>query len=283
MAALVVTNSIAQAVQCGHQKSNRLSWLQFQYTNFLKKMIYFILEINMENQPNIGDQNTQPVGQNPVAQPTVMDKPKTNLASMLATGLVCSLVFGFGGYILGKQSSKPVETTNQYQTQPTSVPTTSPTSSSTMPNQPSEPVWQSYTNSGALYEVQYPIGWRVVPYNIGEGYGPKETGEDVLWAINFYEKKDYTLDKVAAEFGKQFSDRKQTKEDVMLNNIPAVKFTTTTASIPDWYLVNIVVERGTSYIVMSNGAITNENLQKMRGVVPGTTFDRFYKSFHFVN
>ena len=28
MAALVVTNSIAQAVQCGRQKSDRLSWLQ---------------------------------------------------------------------------------------------------------------------------------------------------------------------------------------------------------------------------------------------------------------
>ena len=233
----------------------------------------------MENQINIGDQNTQPVGQNPIAQPTVMDKPRTNIVAMLTIGLVCSLFFGIGGYYLGRQSLKPTETVNQYQTQPTPISTVSPTSS----GQPTEPLWQSYTNSGALYEVQYPVGWRVVPYNIGEGYGPKEIGEDVLWAINFYEKKDFTLDKVAAEFGKQFSDRKQIKEDIMVNNIPAVKFTTTTASIPDWYLVNIVVERGTSYIVMSNGAITNENLQKMRGVAPGTTFDRFYKSFHFVN
>ncbi len=232
----------------------------------------------MENQMNAGDKNTQQIEQNMASQSVpVLDKPKTNFVAIVVVAVVCSLVFGFGGYFLGKQSSKQV--TGQYQTQPTPISTVSPVPSS----QPTEPVWQSYTNSGALYEVQYPIGWRVVPYNIGEGYGPKEIGEDVLWGINFYEKKDFTLDKVAAEFGEQFSDRKQVKEDIMVNNIPAVKFITTTASIPDWYLVNIVVERGTSYIVMSNGAITNENLQKMRGVAPGTTFDRFYKSFHFVN
>jgi hypothetical protein len=71
----------------------------------------------MENQLNVGDQNTQPVGQNPVVQPTVLDKPRTNFTAVLAVGLVCSLVFGFGGYFLGKQSL--IQTTSQNQPTPT--------------------------------------------------------------------------------------------------------------------------------------------------------------------
>jgi len=235
----------------------------------------------MENQINAGDQNTQQIGQNPVSQPVLTpEKPKINYLAMTGVVLVCFVVFGFGGYYFGQQSSKSIQIPNQNQTQPTPAATATP---NTVSNQPTDSPWQSYTNPSALYEVQYPNGWRIVQYNIGEGYGPKEIGEDVLWAINFYEKKDYTLDKVAGEFGKQFSDRKQTKENIMINNIPAVKFITTTASISDWYLESIVIERGTSYIVISNGAINNENLQKARGVLPGTTFERFYKSFHFVN
>lgn len=123
MAALVVTNSIAQAVQCGHQKSNRLSWLQFQYINFLKKMIHFFLETNMENQVNVGDQNTQQIGQNPVAQPTVLDKPKANFAVVFAVALVCSVVFGVGGYFLGMKSSKSTQNNESAQAQPTAIPT----------------------------------------------------------------------------------------------------------------------------------------------------------------
>lgn len=58
----------------------------------------------MENQVNVGNQNTQPVGQNPVVQPDVLDKPKANFIAPFAVGLICSLVFGVGGYFLGKQS-----------------------------------------------------------------------------------------------------------------------------------------------------------------------------------
>ena len=57
----------------------------------------------MEKQVNVEAQNTQPVGQNPAIQPTVLDKPKNNLAAMFAVGLICSLVFGVGGYYLGTQ------------------------------------------------------------------------------------------------------------------------------------------------------------------------------------
>jgi len=53
-------------------------------------MIYFFLEIHMENQINAGDQNTQQIEQNPVSQTaSVLDKPKVNY------WMTSSLIFGF--------------------------------------------------------------------------------------------------------------------------------------------------------------------------------------------
>lgn len=97
----------------------------------------------MESQPNIVDQNTQPAGQNPVPQPTVLDKPKVNFVAMLATGLVCSLVFGVGGYFLGKQSSQSQKYLNDEQNQFPITSTPTPESSS-VPDQITN--WKMYTN-----------------------------------------------------------------------------------------------------------------------------------------
>lgn len=132
-------------------------------------MLYFFLEVNMENQPNIGDQNVQPVGQNPVAQPTVIDKPKTNFTAIFATGLICSLVFGAGGYFLGKQSLQSQKYVNEGQNQnhsstsasqvDNSVPTTNPSSISDQTAN-----WKTYTNEKYGFNFKYPGEW-VVEFN----------------------------------------------------------------------------------------------------------------------
>ena len=60
----------------------------------------------MENQMNVGNQNTQQVGQNPVSQPSITpEKPKTNYLVIVGIVLVYFVVFGFGGYYFGKRSS----------------------------------------------------------------------------------------------------------------------------------------------------------------------------------
>lgn len=242
----------------------------------------------MENQSTTNPSEATSINSVPIVQPSTPIQTKTSLVvPILLTLLVCAVVFGFGGYYFGKMSSEPQKINSD-----SLVVTQSPTPSTIVVTPTSNPVvsqstdyfgWSSYTNQGALYEIKYPSGWRVVPYNTGEGYGPKEIGEDVLWAINFYEKSKYTLDQVAAEFGKQFSDRKQTKQNVTINGLSAAKYITTTPSAPDWYYETLVIERGSSYIVISNGAINSESLQKMKGVPAGTTFEKFYQSFLFVN
>ncbi|MBU2592778.1 hypothetical protein KKD61_04975 [Patescibacteria group bacterium] len=79
----------------------------------------------MENQMNVGDQNTQQIGQNPINQPPLSpEKPKVNYLAMTGVILVCFVVFGFGGYYLGKQSPKSQTAVNDGQNQifPTATP-----------------------------------------------------------------------------------------------------------------------------------------------------------------
>lgn len=65
-------------------------------------MLYFCLEIHMENQINVGDQNTQQIGQNPISQPTtIQEKQKVNywvisiVIAIVAITLSAGAVFFF--------------------------------------------------------------------------------------------------------------------------------------------------------------------------------------------
>ncbi len=110
----------------------------------------------MENQVSVDNQNTQPVGQNLIAQPAVLAKPKTNLAAIFVVAILCSLVFGVSGYFLGKQSFKtsiPYSPTFTISS-PTPESLTTPTSA---PDETSN--WSLYSNSKYGYNVKYPQGW----------------------------------------------------------------------------------------------------------------------------
>lgn len=57
----------------------------------------------MENQINMGNQNTQQIGQNSNQPTQITEKPKTNYLFFGVIILVCFFVFGAGGYYLGSQ------------------------------------------------------------------------------------------------------------------------------------------------------------------------------------
>ncbi len=111
----------------------------------------------MENQTNTSNQNSQPVGQNPVTQQTVLDKPKTNFAVVFVVGLVCSLVFGVGGYYLGKQSTSSKSYSNNQQTQvaPTAIP------EKELEVVPSPNTVQESTYSNQYFSFTYPKTWQI--------------------------------------------------------------------------------------------------------------------------
>jgi len=142
--------------------------------------------------------------------------------------------------------------------------------------------WKTYTDSKNGFSIRYPSTWRSA--SLGEngiGFGPKEIGEDVLWGINVYDKSVYPKEKIIDEAGKQFSDRKQNTNNIDINGIQAIRLITTTSSIPDWYLETIIIEYGSNFVTISNGAINDTKLQTLLGVPKGTTFKDFYSTFKF--
>lgn len=86
----------------------------------------------MENQINVGDKNSQQIGQNPISQPAQMPKiPKTNYW-MISTLILVFLLIGISIYVLTFRTQKsninivPTVTT-QDTIFPSPIPTTSPT------------------------------------------------------------------------------------------------------------------------------------------------------------
>ncbi|KKQ24433.1 MAG: hypothetical protein US39_C0016G0046 [Microgenomates group bacterium GW2011_GWC1_37_12b] len=120
-------------------------------------MIYFFLEVKMENQINEGSQNTQQIGQSPVSQPVSMsEKPKVNYW-MISTVVLVLLAVGFtGGYFFKsisekRQSYVPQPTPNNYSDiQPTTKPTITEQPTTTNSN------WKTYSLKTIGLEFKLP-------------------------------------------------------------------------------------------------------------------------------
>jgi len=76
----------------------------------------------MENQINVGNQNTQQIGQKPINQlMNIARNQKIKYLTVGLTVLVGFVFFGLGGYYLGKQSSKNVNETRSNQITPSPI------------------------------------------------------------------------------------------------------------------------------------------------------------------
>lgn len=118
----------------------------------------------MENQINVGDQNTQQIAQNPVSQPVqIPEKPKTDYFMIGGIVLACFVLFGFGGYYLGKQSGTSSLTMTKDQN--SIIPTAVPAVNNPMPNTTDSSVkttdpavnWKKYIDNQAGFELDYPM------------------------------------------------------------------------------------------------------------------------------
>lgn len=112
----------------------------------------------MENQINVGDQNSQQIGQNLVNQTVpVQEKPNTNYLVIGAVVLICFVIFGFGGYYLGIQKSN--------NSQNNQLPVSSPTPSATIEtlsttNPPSEEPVVTPKPTTSSKTVTVPANWK---------------------------------------------------------------------------------------------------------------------------
>lgn len=111
----------------------------------------------MENQVNIGDQNTQQIGQNPISQPMIpQEKSKLNYW-MISTIVLIMILFLGGVYTLSLRS-KSVEN-KQHLPSVTNNPL--PTATTTPPLSDTTKNWKTYTNPNPKYTIKYPSGWQV--------------------------------------------------------------------------------------------------------------------------
>jgi hypothetical protein len=115
----------------------------------------------MKNQPITNSSKTAPIGSVPISQSPVVNQVKTNLlVPILSTLLVSAIVFGFGGYYLGKQTSNNVQQPVANQNKPI---TTLPTEVLPSPTNTPTPVGlTTYTSSFEKLSFKYPTDWKIV-------------------------------------------------------------------------------------------------------------------------
>jgi len=140
----------------------------------------------MEKQVNIGDQNAQQIGQNPINQlvPT-LEKPKINYLVIGTVILVCFVIFGFGGYYLGTQKSNSSQNNQPPVFSPTSSvttetpPITNPTNEPVVTQKPvvtTKPIsipsnWKKYTAEDPDFGVKTTL-------SMPPGYSFRFTGSE---------------------------------------------------------------------------------------------------------
>lgn len=234
----------------------------------------------MENQVSqtVNSEPSTVSGANPEPQQIQSAIQQTNpkqsnfLVTLLSVLLLISVVIaGFFAYQTQNLVKELRMMNEETSVKPTPMVTDEPTASDNAMMDNSMSDWKTYLNSGALYEIKYPNGWRVVESSTMIGFGPQDIGEDVKWTINTYKKDEFTQEMIKSDIGKQFSDRKQVAKNISVNGTQATLVVTTTESVPSWYSESIIISYGSTYIVISNGAIKDP------------TFENFYSTFKFTN
>lgn len=131
--------------------------------------------------------------------------------------------------------------------------------------------WVTYTDTKTGFSIEYPPNWRKVEFQNGVGVGPPEIREDVKWAVNYYDKSESSKEKIISDVGSQFLDRKETRDNITINDLFALKVTITTNELQSWYEELIIIESESKIYSISNGAIKDSN------------FRSFYNSFRLLN
>lgn len=128
--------------------------------------------------------------------------------------------------------------------------------------------WVNYTSTNYNLSFFYPKGWKIedtISDQVGEVSGisltPPNMGEDVLWGMQIYKSSDTTVDKLIADIGKQFTDRKVEKEKISVNGLAATKVLVTTATIPEWYSETVIITKDKTIYSIGNGAVKDDKFQ----------------------
>lgn len=227
-------------------------------------MIYFYLEVKMKNQINVGDQNTQQIGQNPVNQyMPISEKPKTNYLAIGITVLVSSIVFGIGGYYFGlnnqqyqqKNSAQPTLSSPTKVTQTTPTPIINPTTPPISKNG-----WSSYNNNQNYYTISYPSDWQVDNY---KGVFVSIPGE-----VTFTPPSELSMQ----------PENFRTKVAIMMMTTEKIRYNLNTQELFDeWLVKNVSNGQGERLYKSANATIDgNKAVKFVSRSLPGDATEPFY-------
>jgi uncharacterized membrane protein len=165
--------------------------------------------------------------------------------------VVIVILVGAVGYFAFVKKSEPVAQ------QPTPTPVQTKTPISPIPTSETTNL-KTYTNSQYGYQIKYPKDWTVATSGFtAVGFRAPNTkpqlGDFVADVYVVFEAS--SIQKIIDAAGSQFSDRKVVREDITIgNNVPAVKFTVSTPSYPEWIFHSLLVEVVSGVLDVNDGA-----------------------------
>lgn len=134
--------------------------------------------------------------------------------------------------------------------------------------------WSVHVNKTFKYKIGVPHNWtvkRFFPYLSGF-QPPSMTGNTVQWAVLVIdEKSPKTIDDEIAKMGSEFkTGRSIVTENIVINDVPALKVTARTLEKPEWKHEQIFIRAYGKIYEITNGGIPNND------------FELFYSSFRLM-
>lgn len=194
----------------------------------------------------------------------------------IVLGVVVVILLAVVGYMAMRDNSQ-TDTLSQQNTAPnsnlanTNVNTTQPlnntntqTPANTTPTSTDETAkWKTYTNDTYAYSIKYPnsvsgIGanWVYEENGIGTYFGPPSSKSGgYVWSVLSYDKNTKSKEDLIKDMGSQFSDRKESRQNITVNGTSTVLVTVTTSQVDNWVSKAVYIEKNNRIYVIGNGAI----------------------------
>jgi len=134
--------------------------------------------------------------------------------------------------------------------------------------------WKTYESTD--YSIEYPSNWVESKDQTDNStidssvkFQPFESEENTNWQVVVYKGNKTDINRIIAELGAEYTDRKVTTDKIEFNSISATRTIITAPSYHGYYQVIVLTEKNDKIYAIINSKVKDSN------------FNSFYKSFKF--